>query len=68
MIKYFIIFSVLGGVIAKLMPEQKNSILAIVGIAILWGIMSKPIWGLVTLGELFLGYFIVKIFFDKEKS
>ena len=68
MIKYFIIFSVLGGVIAKLMPEQKNSILAIVGIAILWGIMSKPIWGLVTLGELLLGYFIVKIFFDKEKS
>lgn len=68
MIKYFIIFSVIGGVIAKLIPEQKNSILAIVGIAILWGIMSKPIWGLVTLGELLLGYFIVRILFDKEKS
>lgn len=68
MIKYFVIFSIIGGLVAKLIPEQKNSVLAILGIAIFWGIMSKPIWGFVALGELFLGYFIVKIFFVKEKT
>lgn len=68
MIKYFVIFSIIGGLVAKLIPEQKKSVLAILGIAIFWGIMSKSIWGFVALGELFLGYFIFKMFFDKEKG
>lgn len=68
MLKYFILFSILGGIVGKLINEQKNAVLTVVGIAIFWGIMSKPIWGFVALGELFLGYFIFKMFFDKEKG
>ena len=68
MLKYFILFSILGGIVGKLVKEQKNSLFTLIGIAIFWGIMSKPVWGLVALGELLLGYFIVKLFFDKKES
>jgi hypothetical protein len=58
MIKYLIIFSLLGFGIGKLLINQKAAIGLILVVAIGWGITSKPIWGLVTLGELMLGYAI----------
>lgn len=66
MLKYFIVFTILGGVIAKVVKEQKHALIAAIITAVIWGVMSKPIWGLVSLGELLLGYFLVKIFLNKE--
>lgn len=58
MLTYFIIFSIVGFVIGKLQNNQQTAFIIIIGIAILWGISHKPIWGFVSLGELFFGYFI----------
>lgn len=61
MLTYFIIFSIVGFVIGKLQSNQQTAFIIIIGIAILWGISHKPIWGVVSLGELALGYFIASL-------
>ena len=59
---YFIIFSILGFVIGKLNNHNESQAFVIILIiAILWGISSAFIWGLVSLGEMALGYFISRI-------
>ncbi len=58
MLIYFFIFSIVGFVIGKLQSNQQTAFIIIIAIAILWGISHKPIWGLVSFGELALGYFI----------
>lgn len=60
MLTYFIVFSVLGYAITKIVSDDKKSIVLIVILAILWGLKSRHIWGLVALGEMFLGYGIAK--------
>jgi len=60
MLFYFILFSAIGFAIGKTIDDSKNATIAIVVIAIFWGVFYAPIWGLVSLGELFLGYIIAK--------
>jgi len=60
MIAYFLLFTLLGFFIGKFLSKDKSVILIIV-ISIFWGISSAPIWGLVSLGELFLGLYIATL-------
>ncbi len=57
MLGYFLIFSLLGFFIGRFLQSDKGVIL-IIGLAFLWGISSAPIWGLASLGEMFLGFYI----------
>jgi len=55
MLFYFLIFTVIGFFIQRKMKD--SGIQVIIVIAILWGLISGAIWGLVSLGEMFLGYY-----------
>jgi hypothetical protein len=57
---YFVILALLGFFIGKLMRRNKGVALIVV-ISVLWGISSAPIWGLASLGEMFLGFYIAQI-------
>jgi hypothetical protein len=61
MIKYLIIFSLLGFGIGKFLASQKVALGLILAIAVGWGVSSKPIWGLITLGELMVGYVVALV-------
>lgn len=59
MLFYFIIFTIVGLVIAIINKNNDNQAFTIIIIiAVIWGIFTAPIWGLVSLGEMALGYFI----------
>jgi hypothetical protein len=58
MLKYLIIFGLLGFLLSKFIDDEKTLFGIFLGISVLWGLSSAPIWGLVTLGELALGYFV----------
>lgn len=57
MLSYFLVFTLLGLIVGKLLFKDK-AVLLIVVVSIFWGVFSGPIWGLATLGELFLGFYI----------
>lgn len=58
MLTYFIAFSIIGFVIGAQVKDIGKAIPIIVIASILWGLVSAPIWGLATLGELSLGFYI----------
>jgi len=60
MLKYLLIFSLLGFAISAFVKNEKNTFIVFSVISIFWGLSTAPIWGLATLGELSLGYFIYK--------
>ena len=60
MLKYVIIFSLLGFLLSKFIEEDKTVFGVFLAISVIWGLSSDPIWGLVTFGELTLGYGISK--------
>lgn len=60
MIAYFFVFSLLGYFIGKILHQDKGVFLIIL-LSTLWGVSSAPIWGLASLGELFLGFYIAKL-------
>lgn len=64
MITYLIIFVIIGFAIAKVIKEPKKSFLIIFGISIVSGIFYAPMWGLVSFGEMAMGYFVV--YFTKD--
>ncbi len=49
------------------MRDINRAIPIIIGASILWGLISAPIWGLATLGELSLGFYIY-VMTDKKDS
>jgi hypothetical protein len=61
MLGYLIIFSVIGAGIKHFIPNEKVAIFLIVFFSLLWGMTHAAIWGFVTLGELFLGYFVYSL-------
>lgn len=61
MLFYFIVFTIVGFIIASTAQEESNAIGLIIIIAIGWGIAYAPIWGLASLGEMSLGYFIARM-------
>ena len=58
MLMYFIGFTILGFVLGATMRDVKKASPVIIVISILWGLTSAPIWGLATLGELSLGFYL----------
>ena len=60
MLMYFIVFCGLGAALNFFIETEKTAIGAIVVIAVLWGLSHGVFWGLVTVGELFLGYFVFR--------
>lgn len=60
MLIYFLLFTLVGYFIGRLLTQDKGVILIIV-LAVLWGISSAPVWGLVSLGEMLLGLYLSKI-------
>ena len=51
MIQYFLLFTGVGFLIAKLIKSEQNGFYVAIAISIFWGLTNQPIWGLVTLGE-----------------
>jgi len=59
---YFIIFTVVGFFIGSMnQNNEKQALVIIIIIAVLWTIGHAPIWGLASLGEMVIGYFIFKM-------
>ena len=61
MLTYFIGFSILGFFIKLGVSDDKSALLVCLGIAVLWGVTHHAIWGVVTLGELLLGYVVANL-------
>ena len=62
-------FTLAGFLIAKLIKSERNGLFAAIAISIIWGLSSQPIWGLVTLGELLLGFLLGRVIFrDKTEN
>jgi hypothetical protein len=58
MIVYFLIFSFLGFLIQRNFADK--SAVIIISLAVIWGFSSAPIWGLASLGEMFLGKYVAQ--------
>ena len=63
MLFYFFIFTLIGFLIYKYFGKQ--GAVAIVIISIIWGFSSEAVWGLASLGEMFLGFYIAQSFLKK---
>lgn len=57
---YVVVFFIIGFAITKILKENKKIFFAILGVAIFWGIYYHPMWGLVSFGEMLMGYFVVR--------
>lgn len=68
MLLYNILFSGIGLAIGKYVNDRKVALGNILGIAVLWGMGHRSIWGFVTLGELLLGYFLFDVFLRGKKG
>lgn len=65
MLKFIVLFTGLGFALGHLVPNTKAVFIVFGVIALAWSFVTAPIWGFVTLGELFLGYGAKVIFFDR---
>jgi len=63
MLMYVFIFFVIGFLISKFFDEKKAFIIIII-IAIIWSFVDSIMWGLVSFGEMALGYFVVRFLKD----
>ncbi|MDG1454004.1 MAG: hypothetical protein P8Q17_06185 [Methylophilaceae bacterium] len=61
---YFLILTFAGFLIGNFLTQHKGVVIIII-IAILWGISTEVIWGLVSLGELLLGFYLSKIIAER---
>ena len=68
MLLYFFIFAGIGVATAHFTSTQKQALIIILMISILWGLSHRVIWGFVALGELFLGYFAYGLVTDAKKA
>lgn len=67
MIVYFLLFTALGIFFGKATEsDPKMGVGWIIAIAIFWGYVSEPIWGLAALGEMLLGYVIATVIMAKK--
>ena len=68
MIAYFVVFAALGFLLSSKYKSHHVDYMAIVGIAILWGIVHGLLWGFVSFLELIVGSAIAKGLFNKAKK
>ena len=66
MIVYFIVFVAVGYMIAKISSSSKSAFVSILGFAFVWGLISGPLWGLVTFAELMMGFGIRKFIVEGD--
>lgn len=59
MLFYFFIFTLIGFLLYKFFNFK--GAYGIILISVLWGFSSGAIWGLASLGEMFLGFYIAQI-------
>ena len=59
MLTFVIIFFIVGVVISMTIKDNKKAFALIIGLSILCGIFYLPMWGLVSFGEMMLGYFVI---------
>jgi hypothetical protein len=68
MIKYFLLFTSVGFLIPKFIKTERNGFFAAIAISIIWGLSNQPIWRLVTLGELLLGFLLNRRVFKNNSG
>ena len=66
MLFYFLIFTIVGFVIGNTIIEKEKAFSVMIVVAIIWAFAYSMFWGLVSFGELTLGYFIAQMI--KERS
>lgn len=66
MLKYFLVFSILGFALSALIKNDKPIFVVFAVIAAVWGISTASIWGFVSFGELCIGFSIYKIWGNKD--
>jgi|CoawatStandDraft_6_1074263.scaffolds.fasta_scaffold18297_2 hypothetical protein len=64
MLFFFFIFTLIGFIIYKFI--DKNGPFIIIIISIVWGLSSGTIWGLASLGEMFLGFYVAQSLFENK--
>lgn len=64
MLTYFLIFTAIGFAIGRFIPNPRVGFFYMAFISLVWGANSQAVWGLATLGELLLGYFVAFTFFN----
>jgi len=64
MIMYLILFFIIGFAIAKFVKDIKKAFLIYICLSIICAVAYAPMWGLVCLGEMAFGYFVVS--FNKD--
>ena len=58
MLFYFFIFTLIGFLLHKFFGKKGAGVIII--ISIFWGLSSATVWGLASLGEMFLGFYIAQ--------
>jgi len=61
MVSYFILFTLAGFVGGIFLSKKAANIAIIIG-AIFWATVYGPFWALVSLAEMYFGYFLCKAF------
>jgi hypothetical protein len=56
---YFFVFTLIGFLLYQFF--EKRGVIVIIVISIIWGLSSAPVWGLASLGEMFLGFYIAQM-------
>lgn len=66
MIYYFTIFFIVGVIVGAIGLKREKSFILLCTIAVIWGFVYNPFWGLVSFGELCLGFFLATTFIKKD--
>ena len=59
MLFYFFVFTLLGFLLYQFF--KKRAVIVIIVISIIWGFSSATVWGLASLGEMFLGFYLTQM-------
>lgn len=65
MFTYFLLFTIVGAIAANVIQKIENVGLAYLVIALIWASIHGPFWGLVSFGELWVGFLALKLFSGK---
>ena len=61
MFGYFILFLIIGFLVARVVAIDKTVFIIFIVIALGWTVSFGPVWGLVSFGEMCAGYAINKL-------
>jgi hypothetical protein len=61
MLSYFVLFVIIGFLLGLLGLRGQVVVIGILLGGLLWGVSKGALWGLVSVGELFIGYSLSKL-------